>query len=145
MKMLASFAVLCLAMASPSRASAEKALFASNDQIRLTIQAPLQTLIRNRGNDSPISGTLTDPSGQALPISLQLRGITRRTSEICDFPPLRVTFTAPPPAITPLRSDLIALSWEQRRCHERGPVFPAGYGSGRRRRPPEARSEGGAA
>jgi hypothetical protein len=27
-----------------------------------------------------------------------LRGITRRTPEICDFPPLRVDFTTPPPA-----------------------------------------------
>ena len=41
---------------------------------------------------------LVDPSGQSLPINLQLRGITRRTSEICDFAPLRVDFTAAPPA-----------------------------------------------
>jgi hypothetical protein len=45
-----------------------------------------------------ISGTLTDPSGQQLPITLSLRGITRRTNETCDFPPLRVTFAANPPA-----------------------------------------------
>src|SRR5205085_6478455 len=52
----------------------------------------------NRNAPGPISGVMIDPSGQSLPINLQLRGITRRTAEICDFPPLRVDFTAPPPA-----------------------------------------------
>jgi hypothetical protein len=41
---------------------------------------------------------LTDPAGQQLPVSLSARGITRRASDICDFPPLLVRFTAPPPA-----------------------------------------------
>src|SRR5439155_10153560 len=91
-------ASLTLAMAAPARAAAEKPLFASSDAIHIVIQAPVSTLARNRENQGSISGTLTDPSGLSLPINLQLRGITRRTSEICDFPPLRVDFTAPPPA-----------------------------------------------
>jgi hypothetical protein len=61
------------------------------------MQAPLASLIHNRESREEISGTLTDPSGNALPIRIALRGITRRTSEICDFPPLRVDFTVPPP------------------------------------------------
>ena len=95
MAILASFAFV---ITSPSRAAAEKPLFASSDQIRIAIQAPLWTLINDRSNKGSIAGTLTDPGGQKVPISLELRGITRRTSDVCDFPPLKVSFTAPPPA-----------------------------------------------
>jgi len=87
-----------IALAAPVFAQAPKSLFASSEPIHLTITAPLQTLIRNREAQGAISGTLTDPNGQQLPISLALRGITRRTSEVCDFPPLRVDFTGSPPA-----------------------------------------------
>ena len=97
MKMFLGLACLALALSSPASAAAEKPLFASSDKIHLTIQAPLNTLVRNRSFEGSIAGTLTDPSGQQLPISLHLRGITRRTSEVCDFPPLRVDFTSPPP------------------------------------------------
>jgi hypothetical protein len=95
MRML--LALMFLVLSARAEAAAEKPLFASDDKIHLTIQAPLGPLIHNRASQASISGTLTDPSGQALPISLELRGITRRTSEVCDFPPLRVTFTTPPP------------------------------------------------
>jgi hypothetical protein len=95
-KLLASLACAALAIASPARAQqSAKPLFASDEPIHIVIQAPIPGLIRNRSNQGTIAGTLTDPSGQNLPISLALRGITRRTSEICDFPPLRVDFTAP--------------------------------------------------
>jgi len=97
MKLLAAFACLGLAIGAPAQA-AEKPLFASADRIHIAIQAPLSTLIRNRSYQGKIGGTLVDPGGQRLPISLQLRGITRRTSEVCGFPPLRVEFTSPPPA-----------------------------------------------
>ena len=96
LRLAAIFVSLSAALASP--AAADKPLFASDQPLQLIIQAPLQTLIYNRQNDSPITGTLTEAGGQPLPISLKLRGITRRTSEVCDFPPLRVDFTTPPPA-----------------------------------------------
>ena len=99
-KVFAIFAACGLALAaapSPARAKAEP-LFESSDPIQLTIRAPVQSLVRNRNASAPVGAILVDPAGQSLPISLQLRGITRRTSEICDFPPLRVDFTAPPPA-----------------------------------------------
>jgi hypothetical protein len=86
-----------LALTLPGAARAEAPLFASAEPIHLTIQAPIPALDRNRDVDVPIAGTLTDPAGQRLPISLALRGITRRTADTCDFPPLRVNFTAPPP------------------------------------------------
>jgi hypothetical protein len=97
LSLFAPLVLLLLALAAPSHAAGEKPLFASSDKIHIAIQAPLGTLIHNRGNEDKIPGTLIDPSGQSLPITLQLRGITRRTSEVCDFPPLRVEFTAPPP------------------------------------------------
>src|SRR4029079_18671791 len=43
-------------------------------------------------------GTLTDPGGQALTVALSPRGITRRATDICDFPPLHVRFASAPPA-----------------------------------------------
>jgi hypothetical protein len=52
---------------------------------------------RNRAADAVVAGTLTDPNGIALPISLSLRGLTRRAADVCDFPPLRVRFTGAPP------------------------------------------------
>src|SRR5205085_7706362 len=35
---------------------------------------------------------------ETLPISFTERGLTRRASDVCQFAPLRVTFTQPPPA-----------------------------------------------
>jgi hypothetical protein len=97
-KLVAIFLSLSLAFTAPAHAQrAEKPLFAASDPIHIVIQAPLSTITRNREGHDTIAGTLTDPNGQTLPISLALRGITRRTSETCDFPPLRVDFTAPPP------------------------------------------------
>lgn len=97
MKITAAFACLALMLATRATAAGERPLFASPAKIHLTIQAPLNSLIRNRQNENAISGTLTEPNGQRLPISLSLRGITRRTEEVCDFPPLRINFVSPPP------------------------------------------------
>lgn len=95
--LLALAAGLALSISASAAAKGDDPLFASNDQIQLTIKAPVSSLIRNRSISAPIAGVMIDPAGQALPISLRLRGITRRSSDICDFPPLRVDFTAPPP------------------------------------------------
>ena len=97
MKVLVS-AVLALAFAAPANAQAPKPLFASDAPVHVLIQAPLSGLIRNRGSDAVVSGTLTDPTGRALAVSLSPRGITRRASDVCDFPPLRVQFSGAPPA-----------------------------------------------
>jgi hypothetical protein len=98
MRIFAPIAAGLLAIAAPCAAQTPKPLFAASDTLRLTIQAPLSNLIHNRETRQAIGGTLTDPAGNALPINIALRGITRRTSEICDFPPLRIDFTTPPPA-----------------------------------------------
>lgn len=95
---LRALATCSVALSSPVLAADPAPLFASSDPIHIRIQAPISKLISDRGGQTVAVGTLTDPAGQQLPISLSLRGITRRTSEICNFPPLRVEFTAPPPA-----------------------------------------------
>ena len=98
MRVIVAFAAAWLFLASaPAGAQQPKPLFAANDPIHIVIQAPLSSLSRNRSSDNIVQGTLTDPSGQALPVSLNARGITRRATDICDFPPLRVRFTAAPP------------------------------------------------
>jgi len=99
MRKTLTFAVAwSLTFSTPLFAQQPKPLFASSDPIHLVIQAPVKQFAHNRAANSIVQGTLTDPSGQPLPISLTPRGITRRASDICDFPPLKVRFTTPPPA-----------------------------------------------
>ena len=71
-------------------------LFASDTPIHVTIQGPMTSLASNRA-ETPRPGTMT-VDGVVYPIALTPRGITRKTSDICDFPPLRVELThaAPP-------------------------------------------------
>ena len=90
---------LCLFLAAaPAEAQQPaKPLFATSDPIHITIQASLSKLINDRATNAAVAGTLTDPSGQALPITLTLRGHVNRLAETCEFPPLRVEFTSPPP------------------------------------------------
>jgi hypothetical protein len=98
MKGIAAFlASILVALSAPAAAQQPKPLFAASEPLHIKIQAPLSGLIHNRLS-SAIPGTLTDPNGQALPVSLSVRGITRRSTDVCDFPPLRVQFTSAPPA-----------------------------------------------
>jgi hypothetical protein len=98
MRGIVAFAAAWLLLA-PAQAAAQqpRPLFAASEPIHITIQAPLPSLSRNRSSDHVVQGTLIDPSGQSLPISLSARGITRRAADVCDFPPLRVRFTGGPP------------------------------------------------
>ncbi|MFL6801419.1 MAG: hypothetical protein ACJ8EQ_06595, partial [Sphingomicrobium sp.] len=90
------FLALALAIGA---AQPPKPLFASDDTIRIAIQGPMATLAANRSSD-PRPATLT-VGADTLPITLSVRGITRRTTDVCGFPPLRVQFTLPPPATSP--------------------------------------------
>jgi hypothetical protein len=97
--LVAAVAALGALPSSAASAQAAKPLFASDAPIRIAIGAQFNQLMRNRAQSGPVPGTLQDPMGQALPVTLSLRGITRRMSETCDFAPLRVTFaSAPPPS-----------------------------------------------
>ena len=86
-----------LAVASSSaQAKGQTPLFASDAPIRVTIQGPMATLASNRA-EVPRPAIMT-VDGIAYPITLSPRGITRKTNDICDFPPLRVELTRPAPA-----------------------------------------------
>ena len=77
-----------------------KPLFASNDTIRFTITGPI-SMIANKAEQSeaPQPATLTLAGrAETHPIMLSARGITRRKNDVCQFPPLRVQFAAPPSA-----------------------------------------------
>ena len=70
---------------TPSRA-AEKPLFASSDKIHISIQAPLPTLIDNRQFRGTVPGTLVDPSGQSLPITLRNLRLPAAARRVPDAP-----------------------------------------------------------
>jgi hypothetical protein len=90
--------LLALFIAAPAvAADDEKPLFASSDVIHVTIKGPLSAIDRSRSKERR-PGTLTVAgTDQALPVLLSARGITRLQPDICQFPPLRVQFTSPPP------------------------------------------------
>lgn len=86
-------------IASPASAKATDEptpLFASDAPIKVTIQGPMGSLVSNR-KEVARPGTMT-VDGVTYPIALTPRGITRKTSDTCDFPPLRVELTSPAPA-----------------------------------------------
>ena len=87
--------LLALALALGA-AQPPKPLFASDGTIRIAIQGPMSTLAGNRSS-VPRAATLT-VGAETLPVTLSVRGITRRTADVCGFPPLRVQFTRPPTA-----------------------------------------------
>ncbi|HXP65596.1 MAG TPA: hypothetical protein VN815_08985 [Steroidobacteraceae bacterium] len=83
---------------NPVRAAdGPKPLFASNEMLSLTLTGPLETISRDKGA-KPISGVLRvgGAAPETLPVTLSVRGITRRKKEVCAFPPLRVEFTEKP-------------------------------------------------
>ena len=91
------FAMAAIAAASSAGAAQPATpLFASDAPIRMTIQGPMASLASNRSEVARAATMTVD--GVTYPIALSPRGITRKTSDICDFPPLRVqlTGTAPP-------------------------------------------------
>ena len=90
-------------IAAPAVAMAQapgKPLFASDVPIRITIQGPVGSIVRQAADSvSPKPATLAlAGTAEVLPIQLSARGLSRRTAGICSFPPLRVEFTKPPAA-----------------------------------------------
>lgn len=87
---------LSLIIAAPAAAAGPKPLFEASDPTHVIIRGPISMLVRTR-SETPVAGTLTTAAGETLPVALSVRGITRRKSDVCDFPPLKVEFTRPPP------------------------------------------------
>ena len=97
MSIIAALMSAALAAAGPPTATP---LFADDATIAVSIQGPLGEIARSAERSStPRDGTLTfAAAGETLPIRLSPRGITRRRSETCSFPPLRVEFPQKPAA-----------------------------------------------
>jgi hypothetical protein len=78
-------------------ADSPKPLFAGDEIISFTLSGPLNGISR-KADAPPVPGTLklNGAAPETLPVMLSTRGITRKMTQICSFPPLRVTFTAKP-------------------------------------------------
>ena len=98
-RLLLGSAALALGSAAAA-APGETNLFASSDVLHLTIKGPLSTLARTR-SEAQMPGSLTVAgTDQPLPVTLSARGITRRSADVCQFPPLKVQFTSRPPDLS---------------------------------------------
>lgn len=96
---LAVAAVVVLAGA-PAQA-APKPLFASQQILKLRLEAPLASLIAAAPHSTaPFDGKLSvlEPTPETLAIQLSPRGISRRNPDNCDFPPLKIEFKEKPEA-----------------------------------------------
>ena len=103
MRLALRLALMVLAVSSTANAATPepaKPLFASDEIIRITINGPVDTIAKApEESQATYPGTLTVAgTSEALAVQLAQRGITRRKGDVCQFPPLRVTFTQPPPA-----------------------------------------------
>jgi hypothetical protein len=97
-----ALALAALALGSPGAASAHggpKPLFASDAVLQLRIEAPFGDLLRSapsstKGYDAKL--TVAGPAPETLAITLSPRGISRRSTDACQFPPLRIAFKEKP-------------------------------------------------
>lgn len=89
MRIILALAAFALTAAAPPEPP--KPLFASPDTIRLTMRGPMAAFAKgNVKNDEQRDAVMTLPGGEALPVRLRKRGITRLQRDVCQFPPLRV-------------------------------------------------------
>ncbi|MEJ0007960.1 MAG: hypothetical protein WDM77_16750 [Steroidobacteraceae bacterium] len=99
----ATFSVL--SWANPLRAADNpKPLFASDDVLSLTLTGPIDTISRAAAAE-PVAAVLKvgGATPETLPVTLSVRGVTRRREDICTFPPLRVEFTQKTRTVFPLQ------------------------------------------
>lgn len=75
-------------------AAAQTPLFSENSELQITVEGPVQTLVRRAArNTDPIDAQLTVVGQEPTwAIQVEPRGISRRTGGICNFPPLRLDF-----------------------------------------------------
>lgn len=88
-----------LAWGSPAlsqEADGQASVFAAEAPLAVTIRTDLRTLIRDRSDnrkdhDGVMRMARPDGGVDSLPVELRTRGIFRRRSSVCTFPPLRLT------------------------------------------------------
>ncbi len=90
--------LFALAAAPALSQGAPKPLFASDAPIQFKIQGPIDRVVnRAERSTAPEEATLVLASTvETLPIRLSARGLSRRTGDICQFPPLRIEFAQRP-------------------------------------------------
>lgn len=77
-------------------AAAQARLFAEDGEVSFTLNAPFGRLIRNAQRSvDPVEGAIALPGGSPIPMQLAPRGFTRRTGDLCNFPPLKLDFDRP--------------------------------------------------
>lgn len=96
---LSIFWATMLSFSSAALAKDPHPLFAEDTPIKITITAPFDELVRKaeRSTDPyDASLTLEGEAAETHAIILSARGKSRRRSELCNFPPLRVEFAQKP-------------------------------------------------
>jgi hypothetical protein len=94
-------ALALVALAPGVARAAPKPLFASDEPLKLRIEAPFAKLLRSAPKSTEAYDaklTVLAPASETLAISLSPRGISRRTTQACEFPPLRIEFKEKPGA-----------------------------------------------
>ncbi len=87
-------------------ASGPKPLFASEDILKLRIEAPFDDLVRAAPTSTkPYEAKLIllEPNPEVYSIYLSARGVSRRSPSYCEFPPLRIEFREKPAGLSPFR------------------------------------------
>lgn len=80
-----------LALASP--AAAQTRIFTDDVERAIVIEAPMDSIVRRAARTTDAyPGTLTLRDGPRFDVELQARGMFRRISGSCTFPPLRLDF-----------------------------------------------------
>lgn len=73
-----------------------KRLFADNAPLKITIEAPLTTLMKERPEEEYLEGKISfagdDGTIRTIDLKLRTRGKYRRSEENCDFAPIRLNF-----------------------------------------------------
>jgi hypothetical protein len=95
---IAAMVIAMLAAGAASAQAGPKPLFASNAMLRLTIAGPITEIAQSGGQRVSRDAVLTVPGAvqESHPIQLSPRGITRLKRDVCQFPPLRVSFRRAP-------------------------------------------------
>ena len=94
--MLLMAAVVLTGAAGPKKPTP---LFANDQPIRVTIRGPISAIVTTPApsrTPRPAILELVSPAVESHAILLSPRGLLRRTKVACQFPPLRVEFTAKP-------------------------------------------------
>jgi hypothetical protein len=86
---------MCIALAAAFLATpavAQTPLFSDNSELAVTIEAPFSTLLRTaRRNTDPHPGAII-VGQERYNLLVSARGMSRRISDACTFPPIRIDF-----------------------------------------------------